>query len=80
MSIRATPQQLRRLAEIIQRRNADAVVHVDAIASGGLLAEGRELLLDLLSAELIERGLDPTDEPNGLGLEVEELIDLVSAT
>ena len=79
MSTRATPQRLRRLAEIVKRRNADAIAHVDAIASGRLSSEGRELLLDLLSAELIEVGLGPADEPNELGLEVEDLIDMVVA-
>lgn len=79
MSVRANAHRLARLREIVMRRNAAAVVHVDSIARGALSAEGRELLIDVLSAELIEHGLEPSDEPNRLGLEVEELIDLVSA-
>jgi len=44
-----------------------------------LLERDRELLIDALLQELSETGLRPGDEPNQRGVEIEEIIDLVSS-
>jgi hypothetical protein len=79
VSTRLTPARVRLLTEIIRRRNAAALAHVEAVANGRLSMEGREVLLDLLSAELVERGLDTSDEPTGWGVVVEDLTDMLAA-
>jgi hypothetical protein len=50
---------------------------VHELSSGNLPENAREELRNMLTSELVERGLAQNDEPTPWGLEVESLIDMI---
>jgi hypothetical protein len=65
-----------RIKEILRERKsklADQVKNTESLAA--LPLQIREEIVDELSSEFSEKGLDADDEPNQYGLELENLID-----
>lgn len=68
-----------RIIEILLVKNAEFVDTLKKIESLEELSEEiRESIINILSDEYIEKGIDENSEPNRYGLEVEELIDFVN--
>ena len=69
-------QSTRRIKEILLNRGSALVSQVeDVYAISKLPHKLRQQIAEQLGDELCERGLNPDDEPNDYGLELEDLID-----
>ncbi len=63
------------LQEVISRRSPESTPLLDALARRRLTDEEREELRQVVTDDLIERGLRDDDEPNEHGHRMERLID-----
>lgn len=69
------PPRLEVLREVVARRAPTLVPLISDAVSGALLDGDIDALCDVLSDELLESGLDSSDEPNGRGLLLESILD-----
>jgi hypothetical protein len=66
----------RRIEEILRLRQSPLAKRVTDTESARHLPRNiREQIVEELSDEFCEKGLDPDSEPNAYGLEIEDLID-----
>jgi hypothetical protein len=65
------------LRTTILRRQPDLISLVDSLGQQPLTDDQRELLRDVLLKEFLEVGLEPNDEPNKLGIKLDDLIGLL---
>lgn len=65
------------LRESVRKHRPECLSAVDGLNGSQLTETEREELRDAVVAELVTTGLDPDDEPNRRGQELERLIDLL---
>ena len=67
-----------KLSTIVARRKPELNGLVDQVRTGTMDPSGVEALQSVIVDELLEFGLDPSDEHTDYGRELETLIDLVN--
>lgn len=72
---RANDRRIELMRTILSRRRPDLLALLEDLSSGSLTDEDREVLRGVIADELVEYGLDSTDEPTPHGLVLEDLID-----
>lgn len=70
-------ERMQFLRQVVEKREPELLPLVGLLGFVPLTTEQREQLRDIIGDELCETGLQEDSEPNGRGLQLEDLIDTV---